>query len=137
MRRSTQSEPTPDHLSTYLSSAEDQHTQKLFYTYSSLWSRVRQACRRLKVTFYYSEANEVAIAADESERVTSKNVTTFLHRLVQSRFGDDLMALKDQGKVARCLSGDQYANGSTWHCTGLNLRFKDWRFIHRARLKVT
>jgi hypothetical protein len=90
----------------------------------------------LKVSFYYSEANEVAIAADESERITSKNVTTFLHRLVQSRFGDDLMALKDQGKVARCLSGDQYANGSTWHCTGLNLRFKDWRFIHRARLNV-
>ncbi len=93
VRRLTQSEPTPDVLSTYLSSAEDRHTQKLFYTYSSLWSGVRQACRRLKVTFYYSEANEVAIAADESERITSKNITTFLHRLVQSRFGDDLIPL--------------------------------------------
>ena len=44
------------------------------------------------------------------------------------------MALPDQGKVARTLESDSYANGSTWQYTGLNLRFKDWRFIHRARL---
>ena len=46
------------------------------------------------------------------------------------------MTLPDQGKVACCLTGDQYANGSSWHMTGLNIRFKDWRFIHRARLNV-
>ena len=136
VRRSTQSEPTPELLATYLSSTPDQRTQKLYYTYSSLWSRVRQACRRLKVTFHYSENNDITISADESERVPSRQVTTFLHRLVQSRYGDEFMNLKDQGKVARCLSEDQYGNGSTWHCTGLNLRFKDWRFIHRARLNV-
>ena len=34
------------------------------------------------------------------------------------------------------IAADQYANGSTWQCTGLNLRFKDWRLIHRARLGV-
>lgn len=136
VRRSTQSEPTPELLSIYLSSKPDRRTEKLYYTYSSLWSRVRQACRRLRVSFHYSEAADVTISADGSEHVKSKQVITFLHRLVQSRFGDDLMQLKDQGKVARCLSEDQYANGSTWHCTGLNLRFKDWRFIHRARLNV-
>ena len=80
-------------LSTYLSFTPDQGTQKLYYTYSSLWSRVRQACRCLKVTFHYSETSDITISADESER-----------------------------------------NGSTWHCSGLNIRFKDWRFIHRARL---
>ena len=86
--------------------------------------------------FHYSDANEVTISADELEHVKPKVVTTFLHRLVQSRFGAELMALNDQGKVARCLSQDLYANGSTCHCTGLNLRFKDWQFIHRARLNV-
>ena len=136
VRRSTQSEPTPELLSVYLSSTPDRRTAKLYYTYSSLWSRVRQACRRLRVTFHYSDTSDVTISADDSEHIKSKQVTTFLHRLVQSRFGDDLMALKDQGKVARCMSDDQYANGSTWHCTGLNVRFKDWRFIHRARLNV-
>ena len=39
------------------------------------------------------------------------------------------MSLPDQGKVARCLIGDQYANGSSWHMNGLNI-------IHRARLNV-
>ena len=73
----------------------------------------------------------ITIAADDMERVKSKHVTTFLNHLVQSRFADDLMQLRDQGKFARCLSQDQYANCSTWHCTELNLRF-----IHRARLNV-
>ena len=136
VRRSTQSEPTPELLSVYLSSTADRRTKTLYYTYSSLWSRVRQACRRLRVSFHYSEASDVTISADDSQHIKSPQVITFLHRLVQSRCGDDLMQLKDQGKVARCLSDDQYANGSTWHCTGLNLRFKDWRFIHRARLNV-
>ena len=137
VRRSTQSNPTPDLLSTYLSSLPDRRTDRLYYTYSSLWSRVRMACRRLRVSFHYSEqADEVSIAAEDSEPIKSRTVTTFLHRLVQSRFGDELMALRDQGKVARGLSNDLYGNGSTWHCTGLNISFKDWRFIHRARLNV-
>ena len=136
VRRSTQLNPTSELLSTYLSSTPDPRTEKLYYTYSSLWSRVRQACRRLKISFHYSENNEITIATEESERIKSKQVTTFLHHVVQSRFGSELMSLKDQGKVARCLSEDQYANGSTWHCSGLNLRFKDWQFIHRARLNV-
>ena len=136
VRRSTQSEPTPELLSTYLSSTPDRRPAKLYYTYSSLWSRVRQACRRLRVSFHYSDTTDVTISANDSEHIKSNQVITFLHRLVQSRFGDDLMKLKDQGKVARCMSEDQYANGSTWHCTGLNVCFKDWRFIHRARLNV-
>ena len=63
-------------------------------------------------------------------------MTFFLHRLVQSRFAEELTQLKDQGKVARCLVDDQYANGSAWLTNGLKIRFKDWRFIHRARLNV-
>ena len=136
VRRSTQNHPSPELIATYLSSCPDKRTEKLYYTYCSLWSRVHQACRRLRVTFHYSEENPVSISADGSDRIESRMVTSFLHRLVQSRFADELMALRDQGKVARCLAGDQYANGSTWHCSGLNIRFKDWRFIHRARLNV-
>ena len=136
VRRSTQNNPTSELISIYLSSSADPRTAHLFYTYSSLWSRVRQACRRLRVTFYYSEDNPVAIVADGSEKIESRQVTFFLHRLVQTWFAQELMQLKDQGKVARCLADDQYSNGSAWHMTGLNIRFKDWRFIHRARLNV-
>jgi hypothetical protein len=136
VRRSTQCNPTPELLSTYLSSIPDPRTNKLFYTYSSLWSRVRQACRRMRVSFRYSDDKSPIIVADDSAEIESKEVTFFLHRLVQSRFATVLMELRDQGKVARCLNDDQYANGSSWHCNGLNIRFKDWRFIHRARLNV-
>ena len=66
VQRSTQSVPTPELISTYLSSLPDRHTEHLYYTYSSLWSRVREAFRRLRVVFHYSDANEVTISADES-----------------------------------------------------------------------
>ena len=136
VRCSTQNNPSAELISTYLSSTADSRTERLFYTYSSLWSRVRQACRRLRVTFHYSEDNPVAIVEDGSEKIESRQVTFFLHRLVQSRFAEYLMSVKDQGKVAWCLVEDQYSNGSAWHMTGLNIRFKDWRFIHRAWLNV-
>ena len=32
------------------------------------------------------------------------------------------MPLRDQCKVACCLATDKYANGSIWHCSGLNIR---------------
>ena len=112
VRRSSQSNPTPELISVYLSSTPDPRTEHLYYTYSSLWSHVRQACRRLCISFFYSDTNEITIADDDTEKVKCKNVTTFLHRLVQSRFANDLMQLHDQGKVARCLFDDQYANGS-------------------------
>jgi hypothetical protein len=44
--------------------------------------------------------------------------------------------LPDEGKVARAMVKDGFANGSSWMFTGLNMRFKDWRFVHRARMNV-
>jgi hypothetical protein len=90
----------------------------------------------MRVSFRYSDDKSPIIVADDSAEIESKEVTFFLHRLVQSRFATVLMELRDQGKVACCLNDDQYANRSSWHCNGLNIRFKDWRFIHRARLNV-
>ena len=52
VRRSTQQQPTADLISTYLSGIKDRRTDHLYYSYSSLWSRVRQACRCLKVFAY-------------------------------------------------------------------------------------
>lgn len=135
VRNMTQSNPTADLISKYLSSTPDSRLDHLRYSsHSSLWSRVRMACRRQHITFTYSDVNPPTISADGSDHIQSRNATFFLHRLSQQRYADSLMSLNDQGKVARCLTDDQYANGSTWHMTGLNIRFKDWRFIHRARL---
>lgn len=63
-------------------------------------------------------------------------ISSFLHRVVEQRAAEILMGLRDQGKVAKPLANDQYGNGSCWTHTGLNIRFKDWRFIHKARLKL-
>ena len=46
------------------------------------------------------------------------------------------MDFPDQGKVARALVKDSFSNDSAFLYTGLNIRFRDWRFIHRARLNV-
>ena len=134
VRRSTKSNPTNNLLSTYLSGSTDKPLDHLYYTNSSLWSRCRNACRRLKVTFHLSDQDEPAISSEDSNRIRAKLATRFLRNLIQEHHATSLLALPDQGKVAKCLSNDKYANGSTWHNTGLNLRFKDWRFIHKARL---
>lgn len=137
VRNTTQSAPTAELISKYLSAVSDPRLDKLSYsTHSSLWSRVRLACRRQRVTFVFSDTNPPHVSADESEGILSKQISVFLHRLVQQRSASDLMSLADQGKVARCMAGDQYGNGSSWHMNGLNIRFKDWRFIHRARLNL-
>ena len=35
------------------------------------------------------------------------------------------------------LHTDKFANGSSWHFTGLNMRFKHWRLArHKARLNL-
>jgi hypothetical protein len=78
----------------------------------------------------FSDDSPPTIFADDS--TTEANpVSSFLHRAVQQRYGKKLMDLPDQGKVARCLVSDDYGNSSTWQNSGLNIRFKDWRFIHK------
>ncbi|XP_046856073.1 uncharacterized protein LOC124449166 [Xenia sp. Carnegie-2017] len=137
VRQTAQSNTTADLISKYLSAKDDPRLRTLHYSsHSSLWSRVRKACRRQNIAIRFSDTEPPTISADESDAVKSNQVSSFLHRLAQQRYADSLAALPDQGKVARCLAEDIYANGSSWHMNGLNIRFKDWRFIHRARLNV-
>ncbi|XP_046856069.1 uncharacterized protein LOC124449163 [Xenia sp. Carnegie-2017] len=137
VRQTTQSNPTADLITKYLSAHDDPRLRTLHYSsHSSLWSRVRKACRRQHVTIHFTDNDPPTISADESDKVNSKQISLFLHRLSQQRHADTLTSLPDQGKVARCLVDDVYGNGSSWHMNGLNIRFKDWRFIHRARLNV-
>ena len=114
VRRTAQSNPTAELITKYLSADKDPRLDKLNYsTHSSLWSRVRSACRRQHITFVFSDNNPPCVIADGSDQIKSKEITFFLHRLAQQRYADVLMTLPDQGKVARCLTGDQYANGSS------------------------
>lgn len=134
VRRSTSSQPSNNLISKYLSGARDGPLAKLNYAKSSLWSRCRLACHRLGITFRYTENAPPTVTVDDTALAQSKTISSFLHRIIQQRTGKSLMDL--QGKVARCLATDDYGNGSCWHNTGLNLRFRDWRFVHKARLNV-
>ena len=66
----------------------------------------------------------------------AKVACSFLHQLSQERATKKLLDLPDQGKVARAMIKDAFGNGSSWMFTGLNMKLKDWRFIHRARMNV-
>ena len=66
--------------------------------------------------------------------MAAKDTCRFLHNVARDTAASKLYDLRDQGKTPRSLQTDRFANGSSFLYTGLNIRFKDWRFIHRARL---
>ena len=134
VRYASSSNPSDALVSNFLSSAEDSRLNMMRYRTQSVWTRARQASKHLGIKFVFSNSAPPTIENDTNSPVKASLACRYLHAHVQNKNATSLMALPDQGKVARTLSGDLYANGSTWQFSGLNLRFKDWRFIHRARL---
>ena len=65
------------------------------------------------------------VFTDEAGPIKSLDACCFFHRYVRDKASYQLMQLKDQGKIVRSLNNDSTANGSKWHFTGLNTRFKD------------
>ena len=90
--------------------------------------------KNLGIFFKIHDSSPPTISTQESNPVLSTKACRFLHYQTQMSHAQDLTDLPDQGKVARSLSADLYANECTWQFNGLNTHFKDWRFIHRARL---
>ena len=134
VRLASRSNPTPALKSKYLSSLPDDRLTNLRYNIQSLWTRVRKSTRNLGVEIKFNDNGLPILSTENSGSVLAKEASRFLHFHVQDRFASTLLALRDQGKVGRALTTDTFANGSTWQYHGLNIRFRDWRFIHRARL---
>ncbi|XP_071794611.1 uncharacterized protein [Asterias amurensis] len=101
---------------------------------STLWSRARAASRRLKISITGSLSGSVITKTAAGSEIGPKVITTALRAASREVYSSKLLALPDQGKVARCLNTDRYINGSSWMPSGNFIRFCDWRFIHRARL---
>ncbi len=133
-----QSEASPALIRDFLSGCTQGkfHHTRMRYRTHSLWTRARQACHRLDITFNVPDNDAPSLSTDAKGPCLARSASSFLHRLVQDRASEKLMALPDQGKVARALVRDAFCNGSSWLFLGLNMRFKDWRFTHRARLNV-
>lgn len=101
---------------------------------ASLWTRVRNATRRLRakmsISWNFSD-EDVTIQIDESTHHRS-SLERALKSQVRSGYLDKILAKPDQGKVLKCSSLDPASNHFLrW---GFATRFADWRFIHRARL---
>ena len=98
--------------------------------------RARKACRNLRVKFHVPDYDPPSIVLESGRRCKASDACFQLHRFSQECSSKRLLALPDQGKVARALTCDSFASSSSWIYSGLNLRFSDWRFIHRARINV-
>ncbi|CAB4023934.1 Hypothetical predicted protein [Paramuricea clavata] len=135
VRFAAQSHPTPSLISNFLSNAPDRRLDSIRSCTGSLWSHTRNATKTVSITMNVPDVGPPSISSpDYADEVAAKDVCRFLHNLERENSAKALCDLRDQGKVARSLSNDKFGNGSNWHYTGLNLRFNDWRFIHRARL---
>ena len=138
VRFAAQADPSPSLTCDFLSGSTQGkfHPSRMRYRTHSLWTRTRSACRRLGITFNVPDNEAPSISIDTKGPCLAKKCSAVLHHLIQDNASAKLMSLPDQGKVARALVKDALSNGSSWLYTGLNMRFKDWRFIDRARLNV-
>ena len=128
-----QAEPTPALISSFLSNTPDRRLDQIQSGTGSLWTQTRQATKSLPVTLSVPDDGPATITVPNyDEPVLAKDACRFLHNL--SPDTTRLTDLHDQGKTPRALTTDRFANASSWHYTGLNIRFRDWHFIHRARL---
>ena len=138
VRFAARSDPSPVLIHDFLSGSTKGafHPDLIRYRTHSLWTRARKACRILKLSFQVPDLNSPFLSVDSGPPIFAKLACVKLHHICQDRETDKLLSLPDQGKVARALVKDNFGNGSSWMYTGLNIRFKDWRFVHRARLNL-
>ncbi|XP_075723795.1 uncharacterized protein LOC142765875 [Rhipicephalus microplus] len=101
----------------------------------SVWTEARKASRRLTVAWELQDqgARITCGEATVSARNRNKLVKTLRAILSQNR-DRSLEARPNQGKAMACVAADP-AN-SHFMRTGRYTRFKEWRFIHRARLNL-
>ncbi|XP_044766258.1 uncharacterized protein LOC123322378 [Coccinella septempunctata] len=134
--------PTPDDLARYLSGDLCGEFGRDGGDVSSLWTRVRNATRRLanRLPIEWSAASGtlcVRLGRDDPAGAhpiepTGRNLEWKLKDAIRHLYASLLVRKPDQGKTFRCFSGS--AASSHFMRSGFATRFCDWRFIHRARL---
>lgn len=139
-------QPNEDDIMRYLSGDTTGEFQRASGDTSSLWSRARNAARRMQEKLqlkweWSGERREISLGCrgvgGRTVRVPSSargQVVGRLRAAVTSWYRGRLLAKPDQGKAfevfSRCRESNHFMRD------GRNTRFADWRFIHRARLGV-
>ncbi|XP_045470622.1 uncharacterized protein T26G10.4-like [Harmonia axyridis] len=132
--------PSVDDLARYLSGDLEGEFGRDGGDISSLWSRARNATRRLSkrlemgwtTTDSFLSIQIGGNNAPDGQTITRQNLEWRLKDAVRNMYASSLCRKPDQGKTFKCFSRSAASNHFTR--SGFATRFCDWRFIHRARL---
>lgn len=113
----------------YLKSAPSDRTSD---KYKSPWSRARQATDRLGIGWSIRDIYEVELKVGGETVADRKAIFRNIRKHLRDKRTLSLRDNPHQGKTNICVAA---AKASTHFFTNDNyMTFKDWRFIHRARL---
>ncbi|XP_027850614.2 uncharacterized protein LOC114129936 [Aphis gossypii] len=133
--RRIQKDPSVQEVASYLSGEDEGVFRAARGTgVSSVWSRARNASKRLSIGWSLGGApsitHEGTVMVSKHRRAVMRTIRNTL-RLKRS---DALIAKPDQGRAVECVA----AHPASFHflADGDFTRFADWRFVHRARLNL-
>lgn len=119
----------------FLNSIEHSSDDRLANRYMSIWTKARQASKRLGVTWRLnSEQRDVELVCGEAVIGDRRSVFRDLRRIFRKKRTLSLREHKQQGKTNDCVAAAR--ESSHFLFDGTYTTFKDWRFVHRARLSL-
>lgn len=134
-----ESVPHPLPTSEFLSGSTDGGLYRLRHANKSrtnLWMLARRAAKRLRVRIDFSGENSCRLLADEVSVLPLKAVRG-LRKVVRERNTKRFMDSKHQGRVATALAlGPKSKDMARLISCRTELRYEDWKYIHRARLDI-
>ncbi len=84
---------------------------------TTLWSRCRISCRALNISIHNATTN-ISVSMNDSTTESSKKICSFIHHQIKSKHANELLSLKDQGKVARCMQSCRINSTNNWSFDG-------------------
>ncbi|KAG8180531.1 hypothetical protein JTE90_018151 [Oedothorax gibbosus] len=127
---------TPGQVEAFLSGSCDPPFHRGRSNISSTWSAARNASRRLAVTWSCPEWGSISATFQENtlqpadRRMLQRSIKT----AIRSERALKLHEYPSQGIAMECVANSKW--GNQFIRTGENIRFCDWRFIHKARLNL-
>lgn len=126
-------QPDDGALASFLRGDCDGAFKKTSNQYSSQWSEARAASSRLKVSWEFSGGDPSLVIGSnklpyKKRRSIMKNLRAFCRSNHEARLADH----RSQGKVFEYVA----ASPASSHFMRTGDPFKDWRFVHKARLNL-
>ncbi|XP_022166275.1 uncharacterized protein LOC111030878 [Myzus persicae] len=134
-RRRISKDPSIHEVASYLSGVDEGVFREARGTgVSGVWSRARNASKRLGVKWSLEGAPEIAHEGTVMGKKQRRAVMRTVRDTLRLKRSDALIAKPDQGRAVECVA----AHSASAHFLreGDFTRFADWRFVHRARLNL-